>query len=258
MSTDLAIVMTLCNRPHYTKRVLDMLAKCDGCSDVPVTLCVEPGNDAVLNLALGFRHPCTVVQNKRKLGCNTNTFSALARGFEQSDRVIALEDDTLPGKDFITFMRWALDKYEDDKSVFSVSGYQRTQQDEITRTLDVVRENWFTPWGWGSWRDRWIECCDEWPALDEQISWDTVIHRMRLGDRCEVRPVVARITRIRRPTLVVWGREDRMFPATYALKLSREIHDARLTLMDAGHAPHVERPHELVDVATEFLAGERG
>lgn len=196
MSTDLTIVMTLCNRPHYTKRVLDMLARCDGCSDVPVTLCVEPGNDAVLNLALGFRHPCTVVQNKRKLGCNTNTFMALSMGFEKADRVIALEDDTLPGRDFITFMRWALDKYEDDKSVFSVSGYQRTQQHEITRTLDVVRENWFTPWGWGSWRDRWIECCDNWPALDEQISWDTVIHKMRLGDRCEVRPVVARIQNI--------------------------------------------------------------
>ncbi|MBW2456330.1 MAG: alpha/beta hydrolase [Deltaproteobacteria bacterium] len=79
-----------------------------------------------------------------------------------------------------------------------------------------------------------------------------------LRSMLDTRPVVARITRIRRPTLVIWGREDRMFPATFALKLSREIHDARLTLMDAGHAPHAERPLELVDVVTEFLAGERG
>jgi len=79
-----------------------------------------------------------------------------------------------------------------------------------------------------------------------------------LRSMLDTRPVVARITRIRRPTLVMWGREDRMFPATFALKLSREIHDARLTLMNAGHAPHAERPHELVDVVTEFLVGERG
>ena len=78
-----------------------------------------------------------------------------------------------------------------------------------------------------------------------------------LRSMLDTRPVVARITRIRRPTLVVWGREDRMFPATFALKLSREICDARLTLMDAGHAPHAERPNELVEVVTEFLAGER-
>lgn len=196
MSNDLTVVMTLCNRPHYTKRVLEGLAKCDGSNGVNVILCVEPGNDAVMNLALGFRHPCTVVQNKRKLGCNTNTFMALSHGFEQSDRVIALEDDTVPGTDFLTFMRWALEKYQDEEGVFSVSGYQRTQQDEITRTLDVVRENWFTPWGWGTWRDRWDKVCKQWPARDEEISWDTVIHRLRIESRCEVRPVVARIQNI--------------------------------------------------------------
>ncbi len=79
-----------------------------------------------------------------------------------------------------------------------------------------------------------------------------------LRSMLDTRPVVARIARIRRPTLVVWGREDRMFPATFALKLSREVPDARLTLMDSGHAPHVEQPAELVSVVSEFLAGERG
>jgi len=62
----------------------------------------------------------------KRVGCNINTAYALAKGFETSDRVLALEDDTVPGRDLIRFITWALDEYENDKSVFSVCGYQRT------------------------------------------------------------------------------------------------------------------------------------
>ena len=73
----------------------------------------------------------------------------------------------------------------------------------------------------------------------------------------DTRPVVARVTRVRQPTLVMWGRDDRIYPAAFALKLSRELPDARLELFDAGHAPHMERPRELVTVTREFLEGKR-
>jgi len=73
----------------------------------------------------------------------------------------------------------------------------------------------------------------------------------------DTRPVVARVTRIRRPTLIVWGRDDRIAPAAFALKLAREIPNARLELFDTGHAPHEERPRQFVDVVHEFFEGRR-
>lgn len=73
----------------------------------------------------------------------------------------------------------------------------------------------------------------------------------------DTRPVVARVTRIRRPTLVVWGRDDRIFPAAFALKLAREVTDARLELFDAGHSPHEEHPAEFCAVVQEFFEGRR-
>lgn len=73
----------------------------------------------------------------------------------------------------------------------------------------------------------------------------------------DTRPIVARITRIVQPTLVMWGRDDRLYPAAFALKLVREIPDARLELFDTGHSPHEERPSEFVHVATEFFEGKR-
>lgn len=73
----------------------------------------------------------------------------------------------------------------------------------------------------------------------------------------DTRPVVARITRIQCPTLVVWGRDDRILPAAFALKLVREIRGARLELFDTGHSPHEEKPAAFASVAREFFEGNR-
>ena len=73
----------------------------------------------------------------------------------------------------------------------------------------------------------------------------------------DTRGVVARLTRISAPTLVVWGRGDRIFPATGANRLAREIHGASLEIMDTGHSPHEERPREFGALITQFLEGRR-
>ena len=78
-----------------------------------------------------------------------------------------------------------------------------------------------------------------------------------LRSMLDTRPVVARIPRISRPTLVTWGRDDRLAPASFALKLVREIPNARLELFDTGHSPHEERPSEFVYIVTEFCEGKR-
>jgi pimeloyl-ACP methyl ester carboxylesterase len=74
----------------------------------------------------------------------------------------------------------------------------------------------------------------------------------------DTRAVIARLPRIVAPTLVLWGREDRIYPVQGAHRLAREITGARLEIMDAGHVPHEERPRELMTLLAEFLGGKRG
>ena len=73
----------------------------------------------------------------------------------------------------------------------------------------------------------------------------------------DTRPVVARLGRISAPTLVMWGRGDRIFPSNFSQRLAREIQNASLEIMDTGHSPHEERPREFVALVTEFLEGRR-
>jgi pimeloyl-ACP methyl ester carboxylesterase len=52
-----------------------------------------------------------------------------------------------------------------------------------------------------------------------------------------------KISKVRAPTLVLWGESDAMLPIQLAMRLAREIQHARLeTLPDIGHSPAEENP----------------
>jgi pimeloyl-ACP methyl ester carboxylesterase len=73
----------------------------------------------------------------------------------------------------------------------------------------------------------------------------------------DTRPVVARITRVTTPTLVIWGGSDRIYPVANAHRLARELPSGRLEIMNAGHSPHEEKPREFIALLVEFLEGKR-
>ena len=64
--------------------------------------------------------------------------------------------------------------------------------------------------------------------------------------------------RIDRPTLLLWGAEDRIVTPAYGESWCRAIPNARLELIaDAGHFPHWEQPEAFVDKLTAFVEGNR-
>ncbi|MFO0556223.1 MAG: alpha/beta hydrolase [Polyangiaceae bacterium] len=78
-----------------------------------------------------------------------------------------------------------------------------------------------------------------------------------LRSALDTRTLVARLGRVRAPTLVVWGRDDKLFPVSFASRLVKELADARLEIMEAGHSPIEERPLTFYTVAKQFLEGKR-
>jgi pimeloyl-ACP methyl ester carboxylesterase len=64
-----------------------------------------------------------------------------------------------------------------------------------------------------------------------------------------------RLERVRVPTLIVWGRDDRVIPAADALEFERHLSDSRLVVFDrCGHVPMAERPVRFNRVLDQFLA----
>lgn len=73
----------------------------------------------------------------------------------------------------------------------------------------------------------------------------------------DTRAVVADIARISTPTLVIWGREDALYPATLGQRMSREIHEAGFQMLDAGHVPQEEHPAEVAAAIERFCRPPR-
>jgi pimeloyl-ACP methyl ester carboxylesterase len=66
-----------------------------------------------------------------------------------------------------------------------------------------------------------------------------------------------RLEEIADPTLIVWGRQDRLVPIPAALAYKERIGDnAELVIFDeCGHVPQIERPVRFNRVLEQFLAG---
>ena len=63
-----------------------------------------------------------------------------------------------------------------------------------------------------------------------------------------------RIHRVKAPTLLVWGAEDRIAPPVYAEEFARHITGAKIeSVKAAGHAPHLEQPAAVADLVRQFL-----
>jgi pimeloyl-ACP methyl ester carboxylesterase len=64
-----------------------------------------------------------------------------------------------------------------------------------------------------------------------------------------------RIHRVQTPTLLVWGKEDRIVPPVYAEEFARRIAGARVEIVDqAGHAPQLEQPETVARMVRDFLS----
>ncbi len=60
--------------------------------------------------------------------------------------------------------------------------------------------------------------------------------------------------RIRVPTLIVWGAEDRLIPSSDAARVQERIAGSRLVLIpDAGHLPQREQPEAFARAVAEFV-----
>jgi pimeloyl-ACP methyl ester carboxylesterase len=58
----------------------------------------------------------------------------------------------------------------------------------------------------------------------------------------------------RMPTLIVWGKEDRIIPLVHAYKAHEAIPNSRLEVMEGvGHYPQVEDPYRFVEILCDFL-----
>ncbi|HLY09219.1 MAG TPA: alpha/beta hydrolase [Planctomycetota bacterium] len=69
----------------------------------------------------------------------------------------------------------------------------------------------------------------------------------------DTREFEARLRTIRAPALLIWGAADTTIPVELGRRLSRELPNAQLVELDAGHVPNQERPQDVLRLMRGFL-----
>jgi pimeloyl-ACP methyl ester carboxylesterase len=77
-----------------------------------------------------------------------------------------------------------------------------------------------------------------------------------LGQRANLtRQLLADAAKIEAPTLIFWGRQDKIIPVAHAQIAKQTIPDSRLQIFDkCGHMPMLEHPGEFNKMVLDFLA----
>lgn len=160
----IATIIFTYNRPEHTTKVLDALKRNE---ILPSKLFIfQDGLKESTNIS-DWEKVGQIIRNvewcdtevhimSKNQGLANSVISGVSYVFEKYDAVIVLEDDCVPHPKFMTYMIASLNKYEDQKQVYSIGG------DTWPINLQKKREDAYfcgriLSCGWGTWKDRWSQ-----------------------------------------------------------------------------------------------------
>ncbi|UMB54365.1 glycosyltransferase [Lutibacter sp. A64] len=109
-----------------------------------------------------------IIASPTNKGLANSIISGVSQIIEEYEKVIVLEDDLITAPNFLDFMNQALDFYEKEASVFSISGYTMDLPSLKTLTKDYYLGVRASSWGWGTWKNRWQDV--DWEVSDSKMS----------------------------------------------------------------------------------------
>ena len=114
-------------------------------------------------------------EENKKLG--PSIIAGVTEVVNQYGRAIVIEDDLIASRNLLAYMNQGLDRYEEEKKVWSVSGFSCRVKVPKGYEADAYFCSRSTSWGWATWKDRWIKC--DWELKD----WDDVNRRGKAFNR---------------------------------------------------------------------------
>lgn len=175
------VIIFAYKRKAELKRAVDALQQCNLADETDLFIFSDgPKGDKDKNAVnevrdyiqsiQGFRKTTYFFSDKNK-GLGPSIIGGVTKIFKSYPRVIVLEDDLVPSKNFLQYMNQGLEAYQQESKVFSITGYNYP----FTIKKDEQKDAYFLPrtcsYGWATWKNRWKDL--DWDIKDfEQFSKD--------------------------------------------------------------------------------------
>lgn len=162
------IVIFVYNRLDHTRQTIDALAKNalakksdlfiysdaakseNGAAKVQET---RQYIDAITNQML-FKS-VTIIKAEKNRGLANSVIHGVTEIINKYGKVIVVEDDLITTPDFLSYMNKAIDFYEDDQTIWSISGYSFKMKIPKSYHHDIFYSYRASSWGYATWADRW-------------------------------------------------------------------------------------------------------
>jgi hypothetical protein len=159
------IALFVYNRPEHTQRTVNSLRENELASRSDLFVFSDGPKDQAGSVAIqrvrryirgikGFKS-VTIIERERNLGLASSVIAGITQLCNEFGRVIAMEDDLLTTPDFLTFMNQALECYQTEPRIFSVSGFNFGFEGPEHYPYDAFCFYRSSSLGWGTWKDRW-------------------------------------------------------------------------------------------------------
>ena len=172
------IILFVYNRPEHTKKTVDALKLnqlasdsllfifSDGYKNEKDLKSVNQVRDCISHIS-GFKE-IKITLREKNIGLADSVISGVREVIEKYGKTIVLEDDIVTSPYFLIFMNEALNFYEDDKRIYSISGYNfpiKIPESYLNKVYISLRPS---SWGWSTWKDRWEKV--DWNLSKDDLS----------------------------------------------------------------------------------------
>ncbi|MHB1530104.1 MAG: glycosyltransferase family protein [Acidiferrobacteraceae bacterium] len=156
------VALFVYNRPWHTRQTVEALLANPEAKDTDLYVFsdaakTERARNAVSAVRAyvrgvsGFRS-VRIIDQKVNLGLAGSIISGTTEVCDQRGRVIVLEDDIVTSPHFLKYMNAALNLYESNERVISISGYTYPIQHTLPETFFLRGADC---WGWATWKRAW-------------------------------------------------------------------------------------------------------
>lgn len=157
------VVLFVYSRPDHTRRTLEFLAANDLASSSDLIVYSDAARiqsdqtevgrvRSLIKNVQGFKS-VTLIERESNYGLAKNIIEGVSEICSKFGKAIVLEDDLVTSRYFLRYMNDALNKYESQKKVWHISGWNYPIVPNDIDDAFFVRI--MNCWGWGTWHDRW-------------------------------------------------------------------------------------------------------
>lgn len=162
------IVLFVYSRPLHTKKTIDSLQKNSIAAESELIIYSDASkNEAtqesvvevrkLIKNVTGFKK-VTIIERMVNWGLAASIIDGVTATINQHGKVIVLEDDLITSPYFLTFMNEALDFYQNDKDIYSVTGFNFSStfmHFPSSFLSDIFLNIRPMSWSWATWEKEW-------------------------------------------------------------------------------------------------------